>query len=89
MTQVSDNGKESKNKSLRCQCKNMGEMPFKLTLLRPGSPNLSYDIKKIEISGDKATVECIQRFGNKTFPRKFDLVSRLKNKLIKFYDDIN
>jgi len=41
----------------------MGEMPFKLTLLRPGSPNLSYDIKKIEISGDKATVECIQTSG--------------------------
>ncbi len=51
-------------------------------ILRPGSPNLSYDIKKIEISGDKATVECIQTFGNKTFPRKFDLVKEEDSWLI-------
>lgn len=51
-------------------------------ILKPGSPELSYDIQKIEISGDKATVECIQRFGNKTFPRKFDLVKERDTWLI-------
>ena len=51
-------------------------------ILKPGSPDLSYDIQKIEISGDKATVECIQRFGNKTFPRKFDLVKERETWLI-------
>jgi hypothetical protein len=43
-------------------------------ILRPGSPSLSYHVEKIEISGGKASIECTQRFGNKTFPRKFDLV---------------
>jgi len=43
-------------------------------ILRPGSPSLSYHVEKIEISGEKASIVCTQRFGNKTFPRKFDLV---------------
>lgn len=39
-----------------------------------GEPHVSYDVEKIEIKGEKATIECIMKTGSMVIPRKFDLV---------------
>lgn len=46
------------------------------SILNLGSTNLSYDVEKIEIKGEKATIECTQKFAGKTIPRKIDLVKQ-------------
>jgi len=46
----------------------------KIFALGMGGFHMSYDVEKIEITGDKATIECIMKWGNKDIPRKIDLV---------------
>ncbi|MDI6763657.1 MAG: nuclear transport factor 2 family protein [Thermodesulfobacteriota bacterium] len=41
-----------------------------------GDIHMSYNVEKIEITGDKATIECIMKWGSKDIPRKIDLVKQ-------------
>jgi hypothetical protein len=39
-----------------------------------GGIHMSFNVEKIEITGDKATIECMMKWGNKDIPRKIDLI---------------
>ncbi len=41
-----------------------------------GDIHMSYDVEKIEITGDKATIECMMKWGSSNIPRKIDLVKQ-------------
>lgn len=47
-----------------------------------GGIHLSYDVEKIEITGDKASIECVLKWGDRIIPRKFDLIKQEDSWLI-------
>lgn len=55
---------------------------FRKILVNFGEPHISYDVEKIEITGEKATIECIMKMGSRVVPRKFDVVKQGESWLI-------